>query len=391
MNTTDKHSTNQIVRVLQVVSTNSFLNQKTEFSDLIENLDHTKIRTTVLIADAHGRDDTININCVDCHSIKHSILGSTIAINKIKRLISEKKIDIIHAHGTRAARISRMATKQSKIPMVYSVNKWSFHPSQPYIVSCTNIQRERSLCNHSAQVICVSNTIQQAGVELLSLRSAKVIQNGQSLNTLKPNNESRNLRYELGIPEADFVIGYLDELTKENDPTTFIESIRHANSQISNIVGLVVDSGKWRKRILKYISTSNSESIIHISPPGYTTQDMLRAIDIFATTCLEQASSCLITQAMAMRRAIITTPADNTSEFITDEFNGKIVPFRDSKALAEKYIEYYNEPQTVCQHTQNGAARIATHFNCAKNAKEISKTYLQIAYKQRSTLLPTKG
>jgi hypothetical protein len=55
---------------------------------------------------------------------------------KVKQFMIDHKIDIVHAHGTRANSNVFWAAKKLGLPIIYTVHGWSFHQNQNQWLKC---------------------------------------------------------------------------------------------------------------------------------------------------------------------------------------------------------------------------------------------------------------
>jgi len=76
----------------------------------------------------------------------------------VKQLLIDQQIELIHAHGTRAASNVLTAARSLGIPVIYTIHGWSFHRDQSFIVRKLRVAGERYLANRTALNICVSDS-----------------------------------------------------------------------------------------------------------------------------------------------------------------------------------------------------------------------------------------
>jgi hypothetical protein len=82
---------------------------------------------------------------------------------RVKELLKEKKVDLIHAHGTRAASNVLWAARSLGIPVVYTIHGWSFHPDQRPLLKRMRIAGESYITTRTAVNISVSESNQASG------------------------------------------------------------------------------------------------------------------------------------------------------------------------------------------------------------------------------------
>ena len=105
---------------------------------------------------------------------------------EVKQLLGKEKIDLVHAHGTRANSNVLWAARSLGIPVIYTVHGWSFHPDQGKVVRTIRIMGERYLTSKSDLNISVSASNQKTGKDHLGSFESIVINNGIDLKKFDP-------------------------------------------------------------------------------------------------------------------------------------------------------------------------------------------------------------
>ena len=73
-------------------------------------------------------------NNIETHIIFTQKPFNILIWKQVKNLLLRKKIDIVHAHGTRANSNVFWAAKSLNIPLIYTIHGWSFHDNQKPII-----------------------------------------------------------------------------------------------------------------------------------------------------------------------------------------------------------------------------------------------------------------
>src|SRR5690606_11521716 len=113
--------------------------------DLVENLDRHVYESVVL-----AFTDGPMISRMKSLGVKTYIIPTERPFDitkwgEVGRLLDRERIDIVHAHGTRAHSNTFSSARRRKIPIVYTVHGWSFHPDQQPVLRWLRIRGERFL------------------------------------------------------------------------------------------------------------------------------------------------------------------------------------------------------------------------------------------------------
>lgn len=363
------------IKVLEVIRQGQIGGGETHVLDLIKHL-NKKTFTPIALAFSEGH----MINELRKHGITCYVINSKKAFDPktqpaIWDIVSKEKIDIIHAHGSRAASNMLFVAKTLRKPLVYTVHGWSFHQDQTWLIHKLRILSEKLICHSSNEVICVSKSNYITGKEAFGLEKCNVIENGINLNVFNYNGRFRDIRPELGFTSNDFIIAEICRITAQKAPLDFLKSVEIAHQKDERIKGLLVGEGELENEVMQYIDDHKMASYITRTPFRTDIPEILNAIDLYALPSLWEGLSIALLEAIAMKKTVIVTPTDGCKEIITNGINGTIVPFNNPKELAQAYLKYLNEPELMNKHRESAYTLVRDRFNARKVADSVQQIY----------------
>jgi glycosyltransferase involved in cell wall biosynthesis len=362
------------INVLEVIRQGQIGGGESHLLDLVSGFDNT-INPVVLAFTPGQMIDAFRTQGVKCYVIETDHPFDIRIVKQIRELIKKEQIQIIHAHGSRAASNVALIAKMMRIPLVYTVHGWSFHQDQSALISYLRARSEKIICNLSNQVICVSGSNQQTGIQTFGLKKSVVIENGINLSRFNPNNSFKDMRKEFGFNEDDFIVGFIGRITLQKDPTNFIKSIEIAHKQYSNIKGLFVGEGDLKEEVMNYIKENSLEDIIKTSNFRNDIPDLLNAINVFCLPSLWEGLSIALLEAMAMGKALVVTPTDGTKEVIVDKVNGLIAKYNNPNNLAELYLTYFKDSILKERCEKEAKTLIEKRFDSKLVSEKVTKIY----------------
>src|SRR3954471_21303751 len=144
------------IRVLQGIRQGKIGGGESYLLSLVENIDRDLIEPVVLSFTDGPMIDRLRANGISTHVI-HTEKPFDIRVwKKVKDLIREEKIDVVHAHGTRANSNMFWAAKKMGLPIIYTCHAWSFHIDQNPLVKKFRIWSEGFLTSRMDVNICGS-------------------------------------------------------------------------------------------------------------------------------------------------------------------------------------------------------------------------------------------
>ena len=371
----------ETIKVLEVIRQGQIGGGESHILDLIAGFDRKYIEPIVMAFTSGHMIDTLTAQGITCYVIETQKAFDIKVQKEIKEIIRKENIQLIHAHGSRAASNMLWTSLRLNLPMIYTVHGWSFHQDQPKPVQWARAMSEKLICKLSKQTICVSESNRQSGIKAFGLKNCTVIENGINLKRFDSNGTYSNIREELSIAQNDFIVGFIARITLQKNPLTFIKSIAIAHKENPQIKGLIIGEGDMEKDIKKYIKDNRLEKCIYTSPFRTDIPDILNAIDVYCLPSLWEGLSIALLEAMAMKKPIVVTPTDGTKEFIIHKKNGWIVDFNNPEELADSYIQYLKNPQWMHSHGEAARSIVKEKFNSQRVSDEVCDIYKNIALK----------
>lgn len=363
------------LKVLEVIRQGQIGGGESHLLDLIYFLDKEKVEPVCLSFTDGEMIHRLRQMGITCHVVETQKPFDISVQKQVMKLIQDEGIQLVHAHGSRAASNILFPVKKLHLPLVYTVHGWSFHDDQSFLVKKLRGWSEKLICHYADRVICVSQSNKDTGQEVFGLKDAQVIENGVNLDRFDPEAQYKNLRQELGFEESDFIVGFIARCTKQKNPIVFLESLVKAHAANSSVKGLFVGEGDMDTEVDAYIQQHQMQGYIYRSPFRTDVPDLLHCIDVYCLPSLWEGLSIALLEAMAMRKAIIATPTDGTKEVMEHEKNGLIIPFDDVSALTNAIGVFYEDRGLMDSCARQARKYVAERFNAKRVAESVSAIY----------------
>lgn len=368
------------IKVLEVIRQGQIGGGESHLLDLVSFFDKQEVEPICLSFTDGEMVLRLREMGVPCHVIDSQKPFDPLVQKQVLKLIQDIKIQIVHAHGSRAASNIIYPTKKMNLPFVYTVHGWSYHDDQPWMIRKMRSLSEKVICHFANQVICVSHSNLESGRYTFGLKNAKVIENGVNLDRFNPNFCYKDLRKEFGFEQSDFVVGFIARCTKQKNPILFLESIRQAHFQHPSIKGLFVGEGDLDAEVDTYIMQKQMQDYVFRSKFRTDVPELLNCIDVYCLPSLWEGLSIALLEAMAMRKAIVATPTDGTREVIRQEENGLIVPICDIDATAAAFVRFFENRSLKKQCEDSASFLIRERFNAEKVSASVQNIYRKLYY-----------
>jgi glycosyltransferase involved in cell wall biosynthesis len=367
------------IKILECIRQGQVGGGESHLLSLVENLDRSLFEPVVLSFTDGPMIDRLRQMQVPVHIIHTTKPFDVTRWGAVKNLLKEQRIDLIHAHGTRANSNVLWAAKSLNIPVIYTVHGWSFHPDQNAVVRRIRIMGERYLTSRSDLNISVSASNQQTGKQYMPSFDSIVINNGIDLQKFDPTRTYKDIREEFGIDPDTVLILFIARFTLHKQPLSLIRAFGDAVKTNPNMRLLMVGDGDQKEEAVKMITESGLAGKISLSPFRQDVPDVLAAADIFVLPSLWEGLPIGLLEAMAMGKAVIASNVDGTSEILSHGENGWLVETDQLvPRLSEALVSLSVDENKRKEFGQKAISTVSERFNAANMTRHIERKYIEI-------------
>lgn len=367
------------IKVLECIRQGKIGGGESHLLSLVENLDRNRFEPIVLSFTSGPMIEQLQQMGVETHVIYTEKPFDIRKWNAVKKLLLSKKIDLVHAHGTRANSNILWASKKLKIPVIYTIHGWSFHPDQKPLVKTLRLLGEKYLTSRSTLNISVSQSNKESGIELIPSFESVVVNNGINLQKFNPADQFKDIRAELNLSKDKILVLFIARFTLHKQPLTLLRAFAEALKQNANMHLLMVGDGDQKEKAERLINHLQIGEYVTLEKFRQDVPDVLAAADIFVLPSLWEGLPIGLLEAMAMGKAIIASNADGTREIVEHNKNGLLVSINAlQKETTEALVQLSQQPQLRKELETNARATITERFNAISMTRTIESIYTKL-------------
>lgn len=346
--------------------------------DLVAGLDKTKFDPVVL-----SFTDGPMIIALETMGIPVRVIDTQKAFDlrvwkRVKQLLQQENVDIVHVHGTRANTNVLWAARSLQLPVIYTVHGWSFHEGLPPWQKRARIAAEKYITSKTNVNICVSEANRQTGLQAFGKFNSIVVPNGVNLKKFDPVINYPDVKAAYGIPEHHLVVGYIARMTLQKDPVGMIRAFAQVRQWVSPITLLMIGDGELKKAAMDTARQLGLDG--HVIFDGFR-QDVpavLQAVDIYCLPSLWEGFPIGLLEAMAMGKAVIASDVDGTREALKHDENGLLVPAQDPSILATAIMRLATDDMLRYRLQQKARATVQSTYNVSNMTRKIEDIYKKV-------------
>ena len=366
------------IRILETIRQGKIGGGETHVLDLVQALDRDAFEPVVLSFTPGPMVDRLRELGVSTHVIRTERPFDLRCWPRVQQLLRAERIDLVHAHGTRAMSNTCWAARQLGLPVAYTVHGWSFHPNQHPVVRRYRQLSEKLLMAQATATICVSESNFQDGLEFSDMARATVIRNGINLGRFNPAvRPVRNVRAELGIGPATLLVGYLARITAQKDPLTLLRAVAMLPPDL-DVKVLLVGEGDLKPEARRLARELRIEHRVVFEGFRQDVPELLEALDVYCLPSLWEGLPLGVLEAMAMGRPVVASGIDGTREIIDSGRNGLLVPPADPVKLAVALLQLLTNHPLRAEMGRQARQTVLAEFGAEAMVRLVEQLYRQL-------------
>lgn len=353
---------------------------------LLKYLDRDKFENILLCSFDYSKEDYIDLvdEFLNVDLIREINLSKDLkAVLEVRRLLKTYHPDIIYCHSSKAGAIGRIANIGLYKRCIYNAHGWAFamqaKKTQVFIFSMI----ERILAFFCCKIICISDAEKKSAIKnkICSNKKIVVIYNGIDFEEYEKDNNLLT-REELKIPNNAYVIGFVGRLSYQKAPDIFIKAARIIKNKIPNAFFLMVGDGEDREPIEKMIKDYRIDTSVKITGWVNNPMSYIKLFNAAALVSRWEGFGLVLPEYMLAGKPIVATRVDAIPYIVTDRVNGTLVNMDDYEAVANGFIELYENFELANFYIESGKKIVSCRFKAERMVKEHEELFKILCYKQ---------
>jgi glycosyltransferase involved in cell wall biosynthesis len=299
---------------------------------------------------------------------------------KVARAISERGIEVVHAHQYTPFFYSALAKPLCGFrPRVILTEHGRHYPDRvsPVRRAVNRLVLDRladavtACCRFSAQGLTKTDGFAGARIE--------VIENGIEVERYGPPADKALAKEDVGLDADRRFLIHVARHHPVKDQKTLIRGFAVAAPQLPGVDLLMVGDGPLRPE-LEALSAA-LDVVDRVKFLGIRTDipDLMRAADAFALTSLSEAASLTLLEAMASGLPAIVTAVGGNPEIVRHEQEGLLFARGDVAGCAEAIGRLFRDPDLAVRLGEAGCARALERYQLDRTVEAYFELYRRLA------------
>jgi glycosyltransferase involved in cell wall biosynthesis len=281
------------------------------------------------------------------------------AIQVLGMAIRGFKPDLIHAHGSQAGFLARIARVASpSIPLVFTPHLYAFanyFPRRAERLAYRLI--EQALAPAATRVLCVCEAERRVAAKIGPSERTRVVHNGREpIRGGQVHPQVATLRG--GGP----LVCTIAELRASKGVPLLIEAMAKVTQDLPEVRLAIAGDGDDRAAVEARIRSLGLQESVALLGATNGPDGVLSGADLFVNPAFAEAFPYTVIEAMSAGLPIVATDVGGTSEAIVHESSGLLVPPHDAVALAVAILRLLRDPDFAAAQGERAQRRYQERF-----------------------------
>jgi glycosyltransferase involved in cell wall biosynthesis len=281
------------------------------------------------------------------------------ALAGLADVVRKWKPDLIHAHGSKAGTLGRLARYAApSVPVAFTPHQYAFanYFKRRWV---RKVYRgiERAMAPLATMVICVCEAERDNAILVGSGDRATVVYNGIDFHPADgPDARLERMR------ERGPAICAVAELHPRKGLMTLLGAMPRVLAVHPDATLVIAGEGRQREELLREVARLGIADSVRLLGLVGDVPAVLAGADVFVNAAWAEAFPYSVLEAMAAERPIVATDVGGTREAIEDGVTGRLVKPDDGQGLAQAILDLLCEPDEAARMASAAGERMRELF-----------------------------
>ena len=297
---------------------------------------------------------------------------------KLRALIAERQIDIVHAHDYKTNLLTLLLGKAAGVKPLSTVHGWTGHSLRERMCY---YPADKKILAQFPKLIAVSSEI---GEELIrkgaSPAAVTTVLNGiDHQQFVRDRSREASIRQGLGFDASHVVLGAVGRLEPQKRFDILLDTFARLHRRRPETRLVIAGDGSLRAALDAQVKTLQLDECVVLLGHVADIVPVHHAFDLFVQSSDYEGTPNAVLEAMAMETPLVATAAGGTAELVTHNVHGRIVPVRDADRLFHAIDAALSDPGRTRQMADRARERVEGELSFAARVRRVEDIYLEVA------------
>ncbi len=298
------------------------------------------------------------------HSMQHADISRLQQLMRLKQLLVDSEIDVVHTHNTYAHFYGALAAKLAGVPVVINTQHGrgcgsTWKARMQFRIANRMTNRVLGVSEDAARMCGDQDKGSRGKIE--------AIWNGIDVD-----------KFVFRGPVDQPVAISVARLSPEKDYPTLLRAVALAIQEVPDFRLRLVGDGQERLRLEQLAAELNIADHVEFLGEQRDIPDLLATAGFFVSSSLTEGISLTLLEAMAVGLPVLTTAVGGNPEIVVEGKTGRMVPSADVELLAQAIVEMCRDREAWPVMGQLGRQRVEQQFEIRKMVQQYQDLYREL-------------
>lgn len=361
------------MRVLQLLSSSAFHGAESMAAELSRQLAALGVHIELAVFDNAGRGNAeiferVGPAAAATHRIDCSGPFDPRAVARLRRLLRERRIDVVHSHKYKGTFYALAARAGLPCRVVTTYHNWLLDTRalRAYAALDKRVARFNDLC------VGVSTPVTEELRRWVPGTRVQQIDNGVDVARFHPPLDRAPCRIDAGGRAQRPLVGMVGRLSAEKGVFDLLDAV----SALPDTFDVsIVGDGPLRTEIEARIEAGGLQARVRLLGNRRDVEPLYRGFDVFVLSSRVEAFPMALLEAMSSGCASIATRVGEVPRMVDDGVTGLLVPVGDTPALTQALSALLTSPERVTALGLQARSAVVERFSAQRMARAYLDAY----------------
>ncbi|MGN1328886.1 MAG: glycosyltransferase family 4 protein [Eubacterium sp.] len=282
------------------------------------------------------------------------------AYNQLKKVIDNGNYDAIHCHTPMGSVVTRLAARDARkkgTKIIYTAHGFHFYKGASRKNWLIFYNVEKFLAKYTDCLILINNEDYALAKEkqFSAKKILKVNGVGVDLSRFKPasKEDKLRLRREYGYSDDDFILIYPADFCFRKNQEMIFEAMKLLIEKHENIKLLLPGLNENPDAYMNKAKEMRIDKNVFFMGYRRDIDKLVAMSDVSVSTSRQEGLPINLVEAMAVGNPLVVTDVRGNNDLAEEEINGFLVPLNDSRLMADRILQLYDNPQLAEKFGKN--------------------------------------
>jgi glycosyltransferase involved in cell wall biosynthesis len=297
---------------------------------------------------------------------------------KLRSLIAERDIDIVHAHDYKTNLLALLLGRAAGVKPLSTAHGWTGHSLKERKLY---YPADKKILGKFPRLIAVSSEI---GRELVRHgarpESVTTVLNGiDHRQFVRRRSREPEVRAALGFAPQHVVLGAVGRLEPQKRFDILLETFARLHATRPDLRLVIAGDGSLKSALDAQRAALRLEDSVTLLGHVADVVPVHHAFDLFVQSSEYEGTPNAVLEAMAMESPVIATAAGGTAELVEHNVHGRIVPIHDGDRLHDAIEEALRQPDRTRDMSERARRRVEGDLSFEARVRRVEDIYEEVA------------